>query len=97
MTTTTTSEPTAYQASFSVLLTSLASSALMSLGLAPHPGTNEVHQDRNMAQFNIDLLLVLKEKTKGNLTPDENKFLDALIADLQLKFVQMKPDLRGQK
>jgi hypothetical protein len=79
-----------FEASFSVLLTSLASSAVMALGLAPNPQTHEVHKDRHMAKFNIDLLSVLKEKTKGNLSQDECRFLDALLSDLQMKFIQMR-------
>lgn len=79
-----------YEATFSVLLTSLASSAMMSMGLAPDPQTGKTQIDKNMAKFNIDLLLVLKEKTKGNLKPDEAQFLEALVADLQMKFVQIR-------
>ncbi len=76
-------------ASLSVLIMSLGSSALMALGLAPDPSTNQTRVDKNMARFNIDLLIVLKEKTKGNLTTDEARFLDSLINDLQLKFVSV--------
>lgn len=78
------------EASFSVLTMSIASSAAMALGLAPDPQTNQSHKDRNMAKFNIDLLLMLKEKTKGNLSGDENRFLDSVIADLQMKYLQEK-------
>lgn len=75
------------EASFSVLMMSLASSSIMALGLAPDPQSGKTQKDLNMARFNIDLLLVLKEKTKGNLTTDEAQFLDNLIKDLQFKFV----------
>lgn len=78
------------EASFSVLTMSIASSAAMALGLAPDPQTNETHKDKNMAKFNIDLLVMLKDKTKGNLNSDESKFLDSVISDLQIKFVQDK-------
>ncbi len=78
------------EASMSVLMMSLASSAAMALGLAPHPESGETSKDKNMAKFNIDLLLVLKEKTKGNLSSDEERFLNHVIQDLQLKFVEMK-------
>lgn len=76
------------EASFSVLTMSLASSAAMALGLAPNPQNGETSKDKNMARFNIDLLVMLKDKTKGNLTSDEQRFLDSVINDLQLKFVQ---------
>jgi hypothetical protein len=75
-------------ATFSVLTMSIASSAAMALGLAPDPHTNETQKDKDMAKFNIDLLVMLKDKTKNNLTSDESRFLDSVITDLQMKFVQ---------
>ncbi|WP_374029962.1 DUF1844 domain-containing protein [Bdellovibrio bacteriovorus] len=77
------------EASFSVLVMSIASSAIMAMGLAPHPQTGETSKDKNMARFNIDLLLVLQKKTQGNLTGDEAKFLENLISDLQMKYVSV--------
>ncbi|WP_374074434.1 DUF1844 domain-containing protein [Bdellovibrio bacteriovorus] len=77
------------EASFSVLIMSIASSAVMAMGLAPHPQSGEVSKDKNMARFNIDLLLVLQQKTKGNLSGDETKFLENLISDLQMKYVSV--------
>ena len=41
-----------------------------------------------MAGFNIDLLALLKEKTKNNLSKEEEDFLTTVLSDLQLKFVQ---------
>jgi hypothetical protein len=78
------------EASFSVLTMSLASSAAMALGLAPDPSTGKVQKDKQMAKFNIDLLSMLKDKTKGQLTSDEQRFLDTVLADLQMKFIQEK-------
>ena len=75
-------------ANFSTLILSLASSATMSLGLAPNPTTQKVEKDLKLAKFNIDLLLTLQEKTKGNLSEEETQFLDKVINDLKLKFVQ---------
>ncbi len=77
-------------ASFSVLTMSVASSAAMALGLAPNPESGKSTKDMHMAKFNIDLLVMLKDKTKGNLTPEEQRFLDSVINDLQLKFLQEK-------
>ena len=78
------------EADFSVLTMSLASSAAMALGLAPDPHTGQTSKDKEMAKFNIDLLVMLKDKTKGNLKDDEQRFLDTVLADLQLKFVQLQ-------
>ena len=76
-------------ATFSMLVMSIASSAAMSMGLAPHPETGKVEKDKELARFNIDLLSILQEKTKNNLNDEEKSFLDSLVADLQMKFVQM--------
>lgn len=78
------------EASLSALIMSIASSAVMAMGLAPNPQSGEIQTDKNLARFNIDLLLVLQDKTKGNLTSDESKFLNELVIDLQMKFVSMK-------
>jgi hypothetical protein len=77
-------------ASFSMLVMSVASSAAMALGLTPDPQSGKTETDKEMARFNIDLLLVLKEKTKNNLTQEETELLSHLLNDLQLKFVQFK-------
>lgn len=79
-----------FEASFSVLVMSLASSAAMSLGLSPNPQTGETEIDRELARFNIDLLAMLKGKTEGRLTDDEKRLLEAVLSDLQMKFVQAK-------
>jgi hypothetical protein len=75
------------EANFSTLVLSIGSSAAMALGLAPNPVSGKVEKDLQLARFNIDLLCMLKEKTTGNLTPDEKKFVDSICADLQMKFV----------
>lgn len=76
--------------SFSTLVLSIGSSAAMALGLAPNPQTNKVEKDVDMARFHIDLLVLMREKTKNNLDEDEQKFLDSVISDLQIKFCQLK-------
>jgi hypothetical protein len=80
--------PEKMEASFSILTMSIASSAVMAMGLAPETPGGAISKDKNLARFNIDLLVVLQEKTKNNLTADEKKFLENLISDLQIKFVQ---------
>ena len=78
------------EANLSTLILSIASSAAMSLGLAPQPGKDQLEKDLELARFNIDLLLVLRDKTRDNLTQEEQRFLDSVINDLQMKFVQAK-------
>lgn len=76
------------EASFSTLVMSIGSSAALSMGLTPNPQTGKTETDRDMAQFNIELLQVLKDKTANNLSNEEDQFLQRLLADLQLKFVE---------
>lgn len=78
------------EASFSLLSMSIASNAMMALGLTPDPQTGKTEVDKHLARFNIDLLLVLKEKTKNNLSADEVGLLDHILQDLQMKFIQIK-------
>lgn len=78
------------EATFSMLSMSIASSALMAMGLAPDPENNKTEVDKNMARFNIDMLIMMKEKTKNNLNVEEQTFLDHVIQDLQAKFLQLK-------
>lgn len=82
----TTLEPT-----ISTLVLSLSSAALIALGLATDPSQDikEPKIDKSMAKFNIDMLIMLKEKTKGNLTPHEQKLIDVIISDLQIKYVEI--------
>lgn len=77
------------EANFSVLVMSIASSAAMSMGLAPDPQTGKTDKDKQMARFNIDLLLMLQEKTKNNLSDDEKKFMESIVTDLQMKYLQI--------
>ncbi len=75
------------EANFSTLVLSIGSSAAMALGLAPNPVSGNVEKDLDLARFNIDLLRMLRDKTKGNLTQDEQKFVESIVTDLQMKFV----------
>jgi hypothetical protein len=71
---------------FLALAASLASTAWMQLGKVPHPLTGKVQRSLEHAQMTIDMLRMLKEKTKGNLTADEERTLLAAIADLELNY-----------
>jgi hypothetical protein len=68
-------------------LVGLASSALIHLG-APNPETGERRKDLLLARQSLELLSMLREKTQGNLTADEQTFFDNLLTDLRLKFVE---------
>lgn len=76
------------EASFLTLAMSIASSAAMSLGLSPNPD-GKTQKNLEMARFNIDLLDVLNDKTKNNLVKEETDFMNYVLADLKLKFVEV--------
>ena len=65
----------------------LASSAAMALGEVPDPLTGDVQKDLGQAVELVDLLVLLREKTEGHRTLEENQVLEELIYDLQLRYV----------
>jgi hypothetical protein len=69
---------------------SLGQSALIDLGAAPHPDSNEIHKDLRQARQTIDILAMLADKTKGNLNDAEDKLLSGLLYQLRLTFVAEK-------
>jgi hypothetical protein len=75
-------------ASFAVLVASLATQALMALGLVPNPSTQKSEPDFDQAKHLIDMLGVLEEKTRGNLTPDEKRYIESVLFDLRLQYVE---------
>jgi len=77
-------EPTIDFASF---VLSLATSAMMHMGEIPDPVTGRPVESLPAARQTIDVLYILKEKTKGNLTADEQRLMDSLLYELRLKFL----------
>jgi Domain of unknown function (DUF1844) len=75
-------------ADFSTFILSLGSSALIHLGEVEPPGETGKRRDLPMAKHTIDLLTLLWEKTRSNLTPEEDKLLDSLLYDLRLRYVE---------
>ena len=74
-------------ATFGGLVDSLAAQALFALGVIAPQGTEQITLDLAMAKFTIDMLTVLREKTKNNLTPEEEGALTENIAELQRIYV----------
>ncbi|OGP14540.1 MAG: hypothetical protein A3I75_00685 [Deltaproteobacteria bacterium RIFCSPLOWO2_02_FULL_50_16] len=74
---------------FATFLLSLASSAQIQLGLTPHPETNKKESHLEGAKQTIDILGLLQEKTKGNLSENEAKLLEAILYDLRMVFVTL--------
>jgi hypothetical protein len=77
------------EANFKTLVGVLASQALMGLGTMQDPQTKGVVVDLEGAQFSIDLLAVLAEKTEGNLEEAEGRELTQLLGELRARYVQV--------
>ena len=76
-------------ADFRALVATLASQAMMGLGAYADPQSGRAVIDIQGAQFAIDLLGVIEEKTRGNLTADEASELTEILAQLRARFVQI--------
>ena len=75
------------QPDFNFFITSLALQATIALGFMENPATNKKEENLTQAKFLIDTLSVLKEKTKGNLTDEENKLLENVLYELRMQYV----------
>lgn len=80
-------QPELPPASFGMLLTSLATEAMISLGQVPHPVTQQTEISLDHARYLIDTLAVLEEKTRGNLDPQEKQALETTLSQLRMAFV----------
>ncbi len=70
------------------LVTMLATQAMVSLGQFPTPDSKSFETDLTLAKHFIDLLGVIEEKTKNNLTPDETQFLGGALYQLRLSYIE---------
>jgi len=73
---------------FSQFIFSLSTSALIQLGEIQDPFTQTRAKNLPLAKQTIDLIGMLKEKTKGNLTPEEGKIIENLLYDLRMRYVK---------
>ena len=76
-------------ASFINFLMSLATNAAAALGMMPHPGTGESGVDLELAKHWIDVLGMLRQKTRGNLAPQEDQMFEGILADLRMQYVSL--------
>ncbi len=74
--------------SFSTFILSLNTSALVHLGKIPDPITKEKKVDLVLARHTIDTLDMLKEKTRGNLTKEEENLLESILYELRILYVK---------
>lgn len=75
---------------FETLVSYLSTTAMFQLGLLAGPGGERIPVDLINARRTIDLLEVLQEKTRGNLTPSEAKLLEDVLYELRLTYVEIE-------
>ena len=73
---------------FSSFIFSVSSAAFVSLGVIPDPNTGKVEKNLPLVKQTIDLLGLLREKTRNNLTPEEENLFDHLLYDLRMAYVR---------
>ncbi len=76
-----------HQALFMQLVMMFHTLTMHQLGKMKNPLTDKMERDLAAAQGSIDMLDMLKEKTKGNLSPDEDRFLSTLLQEMKLNYV----------
>lgn len=76
------------ESGFAEITLMFSTSALVHLGEATDPVPGKKQQDLGWAKRAIDLLGILQEKTRGNLTPEEGELLEALRYDLRMRYLQ---------
>jgi hypothetical protein len=75
---------------FMTLVEQLASQALLFMGAIRDPMTGQSHENLPQAQMAIDLLEVLEEKTRGNLSPEEQAALQQVLDEVRMTFVRLQ-------
>jgi len=76
------------QLTFSTFVLSLSTSVLVSLGELPDPLKNEESLNLPLAKQTISLIEMLTEKTKGNLSEEEDRLINNILYDLRMKYVE---------
>jgi hypothetical protein len=74
---------------FAAFLWSLSEQALAALGEVPDPMTGQAMRDLTMAQQMIDIIIMLRDKTRGNLDAQEQAMLKEILSGLQMKYVEL--------
>ncbi len=76
-------------ASFVNFLSTLATNAAAALGAVPHPATGQRSLDLETGKYWLDVLAMIRDKTKGNLHKQEDRLLEGLLSDLRMQYVTM--------
>ena len=73
---------------FSTLVMSFASAAMIHMGKVPDPVTGQINKNPILAKQNIHIITMLREKTRGNLTDDEEKLIENILYELRMSFIE---------
>jgi hypothetical protein len=84
-------EGTLPEITFASFVFSLSTSALVQLGEIQDPMTKQFSKHFALAKQTIDLIAMLRDKTKGNLTPDEERLIETILYDLRMRYVKAAP------
>lgn len=76
------------EVTFSSFIYSLSTTCLIHLGEIPEPTTNRTQKNLPLAKQTIDVLGILWEKTRGNLTEEEERLLQSVLTDLRIRYVR---------
>lgn len=81
-------EKTLPKIDFSGFILSLYSSGLVQLGSVEDPSTGKKSKNLDLAKHTIDMIAMLEEKTRGNLTKDEENMLGVLLSEIRIAYVE---------
>jgi len=73
---------------FLVFISGVAAQVLMQLGEIENPMTKKTEPDLPAAKYSIDLIEMLKDKTEGNRTDDETRYIETVLYDLRMRYVK---------
>jgi hypothetical protein len=80
------------------LIHSFQGAAMQQMGKVPNPFTNEIERDLAQARLSVDMLEMLEERTAGNLTGEETRFLKHVLTELRLNYVaEIEEDRKAGK
>jgi hypothetical protein len=82
-------EPADEPVTFSTFVLGLSTQVLLHLGEIPNPMTQALERDLGAAKHVIDILGILREKTRNNLEPGEESLLDSVLYDLRMRYVEL--------
>jgi len=86
---------TYHEPTFTVFLSSLGMQAMIAMGKIANPVSGKIEKNLEHARFLIDTIAVLKEKTQGNLSQEEDKFVSESLYNLRMNYVEEKEKNNG--